>query len=525
MMNALTERTGYYTALALGLGLATGFAIVFGYLSPDSWYYILIAQGLREGHGCALYGHYLSAYPCGYPALLALTAPTSDLPVMMVSSKITNLLLMGLSLTCVAAALRHRLAAAFVVLNPITLHLFMYTWSENLLLLCVCATFLALTRLTEDPTSRKWMALLVVGLIVGCFARYFFGPFAFILFLVAGAVYGRRLAIRVLPAFAVAGLVYLAYQHVNTALTGYPTGMPRLPAPESPTLLVRMFLGAVAELGWTLDIPLLLAIGLSWRQIRFERTAPPDAPSRAAVFLLLAGAGFLLLGFVLRASTYYDSYDERTLGFGVVFVVAGLIARFVHLRRPQSWPVLAVLGLALFSPLNADEDSIPQGLAQLRDGHYRFAPATLSAFQRQGPPVDTVVSFALPATPADLWNVDHIRQFYYGGTTRLISPDLAPDAVPETAGAFVNRVRQAASGRCFVDFAAFPDRDRFDLFLNVTIPTDQPLFGGPLKAKPRMDPALKTYLSGIFQPGAFLPCAEVLALPQSQAIPEAVPHN
>ncbi|MFN3808773.1 hypothetical protein, partial [Asticcacaulis sp.] len=134
MMNALTERTGYYTALALGLGLATGFAIVFGYLSPDSWYYILIAQGLREGHGCALYGHYLSAYPCGYPALLALTAPTSDLPVMMVSSKITNLLLMGLSLTCVAAALRHRLAAAFVVLNPITLHLFMYTWSENLLL-------------------------------------------------------------------------------------------------------------------------------------------------------------------------------------------------------------------------------------------------------------------------------------------------------------------------------------------------------------------------------------------------------
>ncbi|MFN3807398.1 hypothetical protein, partial [Asticcacaulis sp.] len=431
----------------------------------------------------------------------------------------------GLSLTCVAAALRHRLAAAFVVLNPITLHLFMYTWSENLLLLCVCATFLALTRLTEDPTSRKWMALLVVGLIVGCFARYFFGPFAFILFLVAGAVYGRRLAIRVLPAFAVAGLVYLAYQHVNTALTGYPTGMPRLPAPESPTLLVRMFLGAGAELGWTLVIPLLLAIGLSWRQIRFERTAPPDAPARAAVFLLLAGAGFLLLGFVLRASTYYDSYDERTLGFGVVFVVAGLIARFVHLRRPQSWPVLAVLGLALFSPLYADEDSIPQGLAQLRDGHYRFAPATLSAFQRQGPPVDTVVSFALPATPADLWNVDHIRQFYYGGTTRLISPDLAPDAVPETAGAFVNRVRQAASGRCFVDFAAFPDRDRFDLYLNVTIPTDQPLFGGPLKAKPRMDPALKTYLSGIFQPGAFLPCAEVLALPQSQAIPEAVPHN
>ncbi|MGZ3305025.1 MAG: hypothetical protein ACXU8U_04110, partial [Asticcacaulis sp.] len=166
----LQSPRAYLGAVAAVMVLAAATAIVFGYLSPDSWYYILIAQGLRTGHGCAMYGKYLAVYPCGYPAVLALTAPLSNLAAFMVSSKIANLLLLSGSFFLTWKASRNIIVATVVVLNPITLLIFLYTWSENLELFCTCGIAYSLSRLNEGAMRRDyvWLGLF---LLLGVFCR------------------------------------------------------------------------------------------------------------------------------------------------------------------------------------------------------------------------------------------------------------------------------------------------------------------------------------------------------------------
>ena len=118
----------------------------------------------------------------------------------------------------------------------------------------------------------------------------FFSPFAFLLFVATWLVYGRRVAWRVFPAFCAAGAVYLAYQGVNWAVTGYATGMPRHAAPEAPLLLIRQFLTAFGWSGLKLAIAAALLCGLARCARRRE-----DEDRRAATLVLMAGLAFLAL--------------------------------------------------------------------------------------------------------------------------------------------------------------------------------------------------------------------------------------
>ena len=81
--------------------------------------------------------------------------------------------------------------------------------------------------------------------MVGCLSRYFYGPFAVIIFIALWLTYGRKVALKTLPAFFMAGVFYIAYQKYNIVLTGYGTGMPRIPARESLFLLNLVFLKAL----------------------------------------------------------------------------------------------------------------------------------------------------------------------------------------------------------------------------------------------------------------------------------------
>ena len=82
-------RNSSFIYLITVTGLLAGFAVLaalFGYISVDSWYYMLLAQALRHGQGCSLHGEYSAVYPCGYPAVLALTAPVAS-PAVMIDRK------------------------------------------------------------------------------------------------------------------------------------------------------------------------------------------------------------------------------------------------------------------------------------------------------------------------------------------------------------------------------------------------------------------------------------------------------
>ncbi len=517
----LQSRPAYLAAAAIVAVLATAIAIVFGYLSPDSWYYILIAQGLRHGEGCSMHGQYLGVYPCGYPAVLALTAPAANLAALMVSSKISNLLLLSGSFLMVWRASRNILMATVVALNPLTLLIFMYTWSENLELFCICGTFYALARLhAHDQRDWRDHALLALVLVVGVFCRYFFGPFAFFMFVSAWLAYGRKTALKALPAFVVAAFAYAAYQGFNWHMTGYPTGMPRVPAPESPYLILKLFFGAFTANTTSLLIALALLLGLSFRVITLTRHQ--DAPPRhaAAMFALYSGIAFLALAFVLRAKTLFDPYDTRTIGFGLVLIAAGLVGRFVRLKDDAKWPAWAVLVSGLWAALYADGAAIPDGIDSLRHGHYRFAAAHADQFLYRGPKADTVVTFDIPALDPVYWNVETVKQVYYGRDIVLVSPALGPDLPPDTPQSFLAKLADIGHRTCYFDFTPYSSVDDFRGYLTTTTQIDESFtLGGPpaVTSKPNFDPALQRYLLAIFQPGRMVPCADILNAPVTKA--------
>jgi hypothetical protein len=500
----------YLAVLAGLLCLTAGLAIAFGYISVDSWYYMLLAQGLRDGHPLQLHGQYMAVYPLGYPALLALTAPLARPEVMMITAKLVNIALLGADAWLIWRASGHVLMATLVAINPVSLVIAMYSWSENLELFAICASLYLIVRLAEAP-DRLRLVLLAGALIAGVFSRYFFSPFTFLLFLAVWLVYDRRLALRVLPAFCAAGLVYLAYQGINWAVTGYATGMPRHAAPEAPLLLIRQFLTAVGWNGLKIAIAAALLAGIA--RLGGDRDAAPER--EAASLVLGAGAAFLLLAFALRMRTYFDPFNTRTLGYGLVLIAAGLVGRLTppHARR---LPVAALIACGLFSVVFADDFAIPQDLHDLVTDpeDYSFPAASLAQL-RGHPPADAdlIVSFQLPVTGLDATNVDNVPEVFYGPDTDTLAPLGAPDNPPEHVAAFTARLADMDDQACYVDFTPYASAADFAAYLNAQYLIDRRWsFRDWRFHKVKTDvlaPDMRARLRQGFVAGRYVPCAQV----------------
>ena len=59
-----------FLAVAIVAAACAAYAILFGFINTDSWYYVQLARSLRVGEGCSLGGHYFAVFPCGYPAMI-----------------------------------------------------------------------------------------------------------------------------------------------------------------------------------------------------------------------------------------------------------------------------------------------------------------------------------------------------------------------------------------------------------------------------------------------------------------------
>lgn len=507
----------YVAVLGLLLCLTAGLAIAFGYISVDSWYYMLLAQSIRDGHPLHLHGDYSAVYPLGYPSLLALTAPIARPEVMMITAKLVNVALLAADFVLIWRASRHLLMATLIVINPITLVIAMYSWSENLELFAICATIALVARLSRGP-DIKALILLAGALIIGVFARYFFAPFAFLIFITILLAYGRTVAFRVFPAFCAAALVYLAYQGINWAITGYPTGMPRNPAPEAPLLLIREFMVAC---GWN-GLKVVLAGGLllliaRWR--RWREDEPDTAGRSVAAMILMMGLAFLALAFLLRFRTFFDPYNTRTLGYGIVLTFAGLVGRSIHPEANKSaWPLGALLACGLFSVVFADDFAIPQDIHDLITDpeDYSFPAASLGALRGHLPEdvehADLIVSFRLPVTNLDSTNVDNIPEVYYGPNMDIMAPLGGPDNPPEHVPAFMARIADMDPDSCFVDFTPYAKVADFDTYLNAQALIDRRWsFRDFRYHKVKVNvlaPDMRAWLRRAFVPGRYVPCVQ-----------------
>lgn len=509
-----------YLTVILILLLTGLLAAAFGFITPDSWKYLHVAQALRQGHGCSLSGEYFAVFPCGYPMAIALSAPSADIGSLLVGSKLVNFLLLSGGFLLLADALRNLPAAALAVLNPLTLHLYRYTWSENLFLFACCGTLFCVARLARHERGYGYAVLLTLFLLIGCLSRYFFGPFAAVLFLATWLAFGRRVALKSLPAFLVAGAFFFGYYSFNAAVTGYGSGLERIPAPESLAYLSLVFAQALAKNALAVAASFLVFLALSFRAVRFAGSSGEPA-DRACLFLLLCGIGYLLVAYGLRVSTQFDLFGSRTLGYGVVFVMAALAGLWLRNREQDRQPVIGLLACGLFSILVLHGSLLPQALQALRSGTFQAPWAGLADY-RLRPATDARVVFVF-GVPSLGPNVVADVYLYYGDGVKLLLPGMAPYERRESLPQFLARVQMHADQRCVLDFTPFPSRAAFDAALSGSYVVDwnfrKSLLAPEKVYQPSVDPELRDYLLEVFRPARLVDCRDLLT-PTSTAATE-----
>lgn len=507
-----STRWAYIGAIVIILGISAVWAATFGFLTIDSWNYLHLAQSIRLGKGCSVGGSYFAIFPCGYPLAIALTAPSLDLSAMIISSKVTNLILLLAAFYFLSKSFKNVLVPLLVIVNPFTIELYQYTWSENLFLFAFCASLFIIARMAREGSSRWYTVALACALIAGCSARYFFGLFSVVIFLATWITYGRRTAIRALPAFVAAAIFYLAYQKFNAALTGFGTGMPRPPAPETFVFLLFRFVRQLARevVMWGVLL-LILAWGL--KRSRGWATASPghaslgaDVDSQAGRFLALCGAGYLFLAFAVRTVTQYDIYSPRLISYGLVFVVAaaaGLITR----PRKNFYPAIPVIAYGAFCLLAAQAEVVTV-LASTIVHHRYVSPAdALERYRNNGTDADLIIELRPPAIGPTL---DPYALLYYPKQSTTILIDTAPYAYPDSVDTLRRKIGKVNARQCVIDFTPFPTQQDIQRFVDESFPVGFSFQSSPvpkIARHERLDPSIRDFLLTTYQPGGrYVPC-------------------
>lgn len=489
------------------------YAALFGFVNTDSWYYVQLAHSLRTGEGCRVGGEYFAVFPCGYSATLALAAPTAGFAAIILSSKLVNALLLMASFACLRAFVGVSWVAGFIVIAPATLFMSAYTWSENLFLAATCLTLLLIKRLARSP-GIAGVGLLAVALLIGVSSRYFFAPYAFLLWLGTLALYGRRTALIALPAFVIAAIGYVGYSLLNQHWTGYSTGIERQPSLETLTFIVSHFLWKVGTLDLFRTLAVLatlLAIG--WRTLAWQ--SPREAlrgATQEMLFIVWAGAAFLLLALLLRIQAQYDLFSTRTIGQGLVFLVAGLAGLMARPAPGRRFPGVAMLVAGLLALVIAQWQSIPGAFSTMIQGNYRSVPQLLEDYAARfgDKHLDAVVTFSIPG-PSQfiLFNAD----LYYGSHARIINPDTQPGPRSETVATMTRKVAGYGAGACAVDFTPYATREQLEFQLNATYDVDYSVRleqGQPVRKRLRVyDPEFADYVLARFVPGVAVDCRVV----------------
>lgn len=503
-----STRWAYIGAIVLVLGIGAVWASLFGFLTIDSWNYLHLAQSIRLGHGCSVDGSYFATFPCGYPLAIALTAPSLDLTAMIVSSKVTNLILLLAGFFFLSRTFRNVLVPLLVIVNPFTIELYQYTWSENLFLFAFCASLYTISRMARDASSRWYTLALACALIVGCSSRYFFGLFSVVIFAATWISYGRTTAIRTLPAFVAAAIFYVVYQKYNAAMTGFGTGMPRPPAPETFVFLLFRF---VRQLARELAIWGVLLLILLWGLKRTRGWAsapksPADADSQACRMLALCGAGYLFLAFYVRTLTQYDIYSPRLISYGLVFVVAATAGMITRARK-NYYPAIPVIVYGAFCLVAAQAEVITVLASTIVHHRYVSPSDAIKRYRHAETDADLIIQLRPPAIGPTL---DPFPLLYYPKHATIIAIQLAPYAFPDSANDLKNKIGKVQARSCVMDFTPFKTRQDIERFVDESFPVGfsfQPSSHIPKVVQhERLDPSMRSLLLTTFQPGRYVPC-------------------
>ena len=303
--------------------IAKSFFNVDGYLSPDSTSYLKCAQNLLDGNGyyyLTFNGeyeqgkHFFASWPVGYPTLIFLFSKLTGLSVFW-ASKALNIVFAGILLGVFRVLFKKdAYLYGLILLFAAYIEIFSYTWSETffitaLVWFCTSIYFL----ISNKQTHRSLYFSIMLSSLLLFLSRYI-GAFSFGLIGLLGIYYGvgkkDKSKFIFLIGIAVINIgIMIAYLYLNYLETGFATGMQRLPAPETNTLL---FIMLVKTLVAEMLIPL-------------HHISKSTLTDGVAMFSLQ----FSIIGFILykyRENLFTTLVDVRStsITLSLVFGVTGL---------------------------------------------------------------------------------------------------------------------------------------------------------------------------------------------------------
>lgn len=504
MYSQINSRNWYIIALS-ALVFIMFYSINIGYVSPDSWNYLRLANALIEQGSCSINGEYFSVFPCGYPASIALISTLSAGLDTFAASKISNLIFLSASFFLIHRASGNLLLSFLIIVNPITLDLYHFTFSENAFLFSFSLSFYTISKIHKHGITPHYAILLTLALIFGISARYAFGPFAFLMFITCIIVYGKSTSLKIFPYFALAGITYISYLAFNHYQTGYSTGMPRIPAPESLSFLI-MYFGYFNALSF---LKIAIAASPVIYVIRSELISTIKAPSlpeniknNPLSFIFVLGSIFLIVLFYLRTQTQYDLYNARTAGYSLVFIYASAITYIFN----KNTPVLKTSHIVLTAILSILV-SQPKDYFKTVTGTQTYIDFSelMDAYTSK---IENASAVYSPLTPAPAEHISVNKSAFYNGAA-IIEADMAPYYEPDTLSSFNSKIAQYKEG-CFYDFTHINDKDQLDKKLSETFRSGIGFRGSSFMPEivhtPRLTEELRQHLHSVFIPGKAVPC-------------------
>lgn len=227
-----------------------------GYLTPDSIGYLALAQNLIEGKGFHTFFSYLpqkdrvlfAIWPVGYPVLIYLVAKTLCISVFW-ASKILNILFVGASLLLFRKLFKKNAyiyGLIFYVASFILI--FSHTWSEVPFIFGLLWFSASIFYFYKNGSSAIYLFNIFASSLFLFLNRYI-GAFAFGFMGLMSLNYlmnkDYKTSLKLIVASLLGFMIIALYLYHNYLQTGYPTGILRLPAPETISELLKSLFRAL----------------------------------------------------------------------------------------------------------------------------------------------------------------------------------------------------------------------------------------------------------------------------------------
>lgn len=349
------------------------------YLSPDSDFYLRVAENIKSGKGPIAPTSYpfneltneshFAIWPIGYPLLIAALSTATNTSTF-ISSKLVNLIFLGLLLLLLFKWFgKLSWIPALYFFSYGKLEVYSYTWSEGPFLFFVMLLCFFLDRDMKNGNT-KYTFLHIFLLLISLFLLRYAGLIFF--FMVAGWMIWNyfkknyRTSFHYFTGLLLASIFVLAYFYYNKFQTGYFTGGQRayiwdesfssffnllIKGLINELLLARNYWGIWdLILIFTSSIQLLVVIMIIQKRKEFKGSL---FHSNKNIVLIIAGVFYLFSIIILRKVSPFDTFDYRILA---PFSTTIFIALFASITEPQNTIFLKstykwIVGFMVFSLL------------------------------------------------------------------------------------------------------------------------------------------------------------------------------